>query len=67
MLGPELRDKPPERKVVKLDNMQGKRGEKSYMATVLEGGSQQLGRKKEQYVQRLDGDTAVQSMMSTAI
>ena len=67
LLDPELRDKPLERKVAQLDNLQGKRGEKSYVATVHEGGARQPARKEEKHIQRIVSDTAVQVGVPTII
>jgi hypothetical protein len=67
LLDPEQKDKPAGSKVVECVNMQGNRGEKSYAATVIEGGLKQSAKIVEKYNQRVERDTTEQTVVATAV
>uniref|UniRef100_A0A2N9J6S4 Reverse transcriptase domain-containing protein n=1 Tax=Fagus sylvatica TaxID=28930 RepID=A0A2N9J6S4_FAGSY len=67
LLDPENRDKPPGNKKVEFVSTQGNHGEKSYAATVIEGGlkpPEKIVRKSDQRVER---DNVEQAVVITAV
>jgi hypothetical protein len=67
LLDPEQKDKPGGSKVVEWVKTQGNRGEKSYAATVVEGGLKQSAKIVEKDNPRMERDTAKQSVVATAV
>jgi hypothetical protein len=61
LLDPVKKEKPSESKVIQLEAIQGKQGEKLYVATVLEGGPRQNTRKEEQQHLGVESGAAVKS------
>jgi hypothetical protein len=53
--------------MVEYVNTQGNRGEKSYVATVIEGGVRQPAKSVEKHAQREERDTAEQAVVLTAV
>ena len=66
LLDPTQKDKPPGSKMVEYVNTQGNRGEKSYAATVIEGGVRQPAKPVEKHAQREERDNAEQAVVLTA-
>ena len=67
LLDPENRDKPPGNKKVEFVSTQGNHGEKSYAATVIEGGLKPPEKIVRKFDQRVERDNVEQAVVITAV